>query len=383
MRFHVVALPHVVTSKDFLSCAYTQKVFNFCKMMKSLGHEVFHYGGEGSTPDCKEHIEIVSTEGRQNWFGGTDTTKDFYPIVWDENLPYWKEANANAIEEIRKRIEPKDFICVIAGVCQKPIADCFPEHMTVEFGIGYEGTFSKYRVFESYAHMHYIYGKDGVKDGRYYDTVIPNYFDEKDFYVSENKLDEKFEEYFLFIGRLVGRKGIRIAAQVSEKMGVKLKVAGQGIIKSEPRIIVSQEVELKGNVEYVGTVGVKERAKLMAHARLVFVETQYIGPFEGVHVEAMLSGTPVLTTDWGVFTETVIHGFNGFRTRSLGETIWAAKECEKLESKVIREHAINRFSLDVVKYRYQDYFKSLLTLWGKGWETEYFDPSDKLMGNFS
>lgn len=379
MRFHVVSLPHTVTSKEFLSCAYTQKVFNFCRMMKSLGHEVFHYGGEGSTPDCTEHVDIITALEQQEYFGKTDTAKDFYPIVWDENLPYWKTCNANAIEEIGKRIQPKDFICVIAGLCQKPIADAFPGEITVEFGIGYRGTFSKYRVFESYAFMHYMYGRDGVEDGRYYDTVIPNYFDEKDFYLAEKK-----EDYFLFIGRLVGRKGINIAAQVCEKLGVKLKVAGQGIVHAEPGRIISSEVDLKGNVEYVGTVGVKERARLMAHAKGVFVETQYIGPFEGVHVEAMLSGTPVLTTDWGVFTETVIPGINGFRTRSLGEAIWAAKECEKLDSKRMRDFAIARFSLDVVKYRYQDYFTQLFNLWEKGWETEEFDPADKLIhGNFS
>jgi len=56
--------------------------------------------------------------------------------------------NNKAIIEIAKRIQEKDFICVIAGNCQKPIADFFPSNMTVEFGIGYTGTFAKYRVFE-------------------------------------------------------------------------------------------------------------------------------------------------------------------------------------------------------------------------------------------
>ena len=43
MRFHVVSLPHTVTAKAFTSCAYTQKVLNFCKMMHSLGHEAVSY----------------------------------------------------------------------------------------------------------------------------------------------------------------------------------------------------------------------------------------------------------------------------------------------------------------------------------------------------
>lgn len=378
MRFHVVGLPHTITSKSFLSCAYTQKILNFIKMMKSLGHEVYHYGGEGAVNDATENIVTITGKQRQQWFGNVDISKDFYPIEWSPTLPYWIISNANAVAEIQERLQPKDFICVIAGDCQKQVADAFPNHMVVEYGVGYEGIFSKYRVFESYAHMHYVYGKKGIIDGNYYDTVIPNYFDPEDFYVSEKK-----EDYFLYIGRLVKRKGIDIAAEVSKKLGMKLKIAGQGMVEYTPGKLVSKESTIEGDIEYVGTVGVQERAKLMSKARLIFVETQYIGPFEGVSIEAMLSGTPVLSTDWGCFAENNIDGVTGYRTRSFGETLWAAKACERLSPRAIRNHALERFSIDVVRHRYQDYFTQLLTLWDKGWYTEEYDPIDKrLIGNF-
>jgi hypothetical protein len=54
--------------------------------------------------------------------------------------------------------------------------------MVVELGIGYEGSFAKYRVFESYAWMHYTYGKiDQSDNGRFFDCVIPNYFNTEEF----------------------------------------------------------------------------------------------------------------------------------------------------------------------------------------------------------
>jgi hypothetical protein len=47
--------------------------------------------------------------------------------------------------------------------------------LAVEFGIGYPGSFAKYRVFESYAWMHTTYGaqRGADIDGVWYDAVIP------------------------------------------------------------------------------------------------------------------------------------------------------------------------------------------------------------------
>ena len=64
-RLHVVGLPHTQTSKEHCACAYTQKVLNFCRMMKSLGHEVFHYGAEGSHVECDEHVQVISLAEQQ------------------------------------------------------------------------------------------------------------------------------------------------------------------------------------------------------------------------------------------------------------------------------------------------------------------------------
>ena len=63
------------------------------------------------------------------------------------------------IKEIKKRIQPKDFICIIGGLAQKPVSDAFPQNIAVEYGIGYSGVFSNYKVFESYAWKHAIYAQ--------------------------------------------------------------------------------------------------------------------------------------------------------------------------------------------------------------------------------
>jgi glycosyltransferase involved in cell wall biosynthesis len=379
MRFHVVNLPHTQTIKEYLPCAYTQKVVNFCRMMHSLGHEVYLYASEDNEAPCTEFITAITKEEQRTQLRANDWKRDFFDIEWDPKLAYWQTMNGRAVKEIGKRIQEKDFICLIGGNCQKPIADAFPKHITVEFGIGYSGVFSPYKVFESYAWMHHVYGLMKEGNGNAYDTVIPNYFDPADFPFSDKK-----ENYFLFIGRLIQRKGPHVAHEVCKRIGAKLILAGQGVQHVDKTRLVAPEVTLLGgDFEHVGTVDVKRRGELMSKARGVFVQTQYIGPFEGVHAEAMMCGTPVITTDWGVFAETVRDGVDGYRTRTLGEAMWAAQNVYTLNYKEIRRSAIARFSLDVVKYRYNDYFYQLLGLWDKGWYTEEYDPHDKRrMGQF-
>ena len=365
MRFHVVGLPHTAATKEYAVCAFTQNVINFCKMMKSLGHEVYHYGGEGSKVDCDEQIDIITAEEREKFWGANNWRQDFFKVDFDLKKPYWKIANERAIAEIGKRIQPRDFICVIGGTCHEPIAKAFVNNMTVEFAIGYFGTFSKYRVFASYALMHYIYGKENKEIGHDFDAVIPHYFDPKDF-----KLHKKKDNYYAFVGRMIPNKGVWTAVAITKAIGAKLKLAGQGVVRQEAGTIQCVDGEIKGDhVQYLGTVGVKDRAKLMGKAKALFVPSKYIEPFGNVVAEAMLCGTPVIATDYGAFTETVEHGVTGFRVRTLGEAIEATKLLKTLRPAEIRAIALRKFSIEVVKYKYQAYFEQLMELWGEGWNT--------------
>lgn len=371
----MVGLPHTEVTKEFLPCAYSQKCLNFCKMMKSLGHTVYLYaGGEKTDAPVDEFVSCISKTEQEKYFGATDWRKDMFPIEWDERLPYWVTMNTNAITEITKRFQPKDFVCIIGGSCQIPIVQAFNgKALCVEFGVGYKGIVAPFRVFESYAWMHHVYGLQKIENGQSFDCVIPNYFDLTDFPFDPSI---KKEDYFLYIGRMITRKGAFIAVEATGTKGVKLKMAGQGITKIEGNCYTTREFEFSGDhIDYVGTVGVKERFELMSKARAVFVLTQYIGPFEGVQVEANLCGTPVITSDWGCFTENVIDGLNGYRTRTLAEIKWAMDNVGKLDPQKIRDFAVANWSMDRVKMQYQAYFEQLYTLWEKGWNSDYFDPS--------
>lgn len=369
-RFHVVALPHTQTTKEYTACAYTMKVMKFCRMMKSLGHEVYLYASEENEAPCDELITIVTKREQTKWFGEYDFKQQLFNIEWNETLPHWTIPNKRAIKEIRSRAQERDFVCLIGGTCQQQIAEGLPDLMSVEYGIGYYGVFSKFRVFESYAQMHYVQGMQKDDNGHFFDSVIPNYFDPEEFTFREKK-----DDFYLFMGRLIPRKGPEMAVEVTKRIGAKLVLAGQGVKKIEGNKIYGEEgMIIEGeHIKHMGHANIAQRAELMSRAKAVFVCTYYLEPFGGVSIEPMFCGTPVITTDWGAFPENIIHGSVGYRARTLGEAVWAAQNLGKLKSPAkIREYAMKNFSLERVKYLYQAYFEQLYTLWDEnGWYSDW------------
>ena len=336
-------------------------------MMQAQGCKVILYGPDQINCSPDEHVVITTEADRKRWGfePGFDTVNA--PFLWDASQPYWFEANTRAIDALRERVQPRDYLCLIAGWCQQPIAHAiagpnYNNPITVEFGVGYEGVFTQFCAWESYAWMHHVYGLQRVVNGRAYDQVIPNFFDANQFSVPKRPK----EDYLLFIGRLVSRKGPHIALDIAKRVGMPLLVAGYGVTHSAEGLIEYPEGSLEGDVTYVGVADFKMRNELMGNAAAVIVPTLYIEPFGGVAVEAMLAGAPVIASDWGSFTEIVTPDV-GRRFRTLAQGAQAVKEVRSLDRKKIRKAALRRYSLEAVGPQFQRWFDQLDGLWGKGW----------------
>jgi glycosyltransferase involved in cell wall biosynthesis len=221
--------------------------------------------------------------------------------------------------------------------------------------------FAKFRIFESYSTMHAYLGRDAIRFMRndmWYDVVIPIPYDLDDFQFQPDK-----DEYFLFVGRVNAGKGIHIALQIAEDR--RLIVAGPGEIgDNKPRTSrpISEYVEL------VGVVGAEERNCLLAKAKAVLAPSCFLEPFCSVNIEAMLCGTPVISTDWGAFAEYNLHGITGFRCRTFEQFTWSARNVDIIDPHACREWAERNFSLAKVGDMYEEYFASIHAIFrGDGW----------------
>ena len=356
LRFHLLGLAHLATHKQNSACAYTQKIVKLARMLRSYGHSVYFYGIEGSDVECEEMISVLSQDTLNETYGEYDPTKEFFKH--DPRDLAHRTFNQNAVQTILERKEDQDILLCPMGNYQKPIADAVGM-LTVESGIGYTGVFSAYRIFESYAWMHYIYGLLKQDDGGWYDAVIPNYFDPKDFEYTEKK-----EDYLLYFGRIIWRKGVQVTSDVAKATGNQLLVVGQGSLDNpQERLTLGSEKHIK----YLPAVGPEERTCLMGKAKAVLMPTFYLEPFGGVNVEAQLCGTPVITSDWGAFPETVLHGVTGYRCRVFEEFCWAVNNIHRLRPRDCREWAEKNYSIERVGRMYEEYFQRIHRLFDQGW----------------
>jgi len=351
--YHVLGLPHTVSSTKFNACAYTQKVVKFGKMMTERGHTVIHYGHEDSDLQCSEHVTVLTNDDFKISYGSHDWRKTFFKF--DTNDHAYRKFYDNAIREISKRKRSNEFILPFWGSGVRPICDAHQDLICVEPGIGYAGGhWARWKVWESYAIYHAYCGLKNVGQCNqdWYDVIIPNYFDKNDFEFNDKKGD-----YFLYLGRVYDGKGVNVAIQATEKAGVKLVIAGQK----------EDGYNLPDHVEYIGYADMEKRKKLMSNAIASFLPSMYVEPFGGVQIENLLSGTPTITTDWGSFAENNLHGITGYRCRTMGDFVDAIKNIDKIKPADCRKFGEN-FTLEKVAPMYEKFFEDVLDVYnGKGW----------------
>ena len=159
---------------------------------------------------------------------------------------------------------------------------------------------------------------------------------------SEYAYSETKDDYVLFISSMdwCVEKGIDVAIALSKKIGFRLVVAGAA--RTPEALAAAAAICEEGGVEYLGDVQGNEKAELFAGARALLHPSRYFEACPLSIMEALMSGTPVITTPWGA-SEELMSPELGFLCRTEEDYVDAFARLGEIEPRVCRERALTDF----------------------------------------
>jgi glycosyltransferase involved in cell wall biosynthesis len=126
-------------------------------------------------------------------------------------------------------------------------------------------------------------------------------------------LQERKQDYVLWVGRITPEKGPQRAIAAARMAGVPLVIAG--VIQPGQQAFFEREIapHIDGSqVRFLGEVGGTAKRSVFADARALLMPIRWNEPFGMVMVEALACGTPVISFAEGAANELVVSGQTGF-----------------------------------------------------------------------
>jgi glycosyltransferase involved in cell wall biosynthesis len=349
-RLHLIGIFHTQHTAAYSHCAFTGKALRFPKMMQGQGYTVIEYSNAGSESSANEHVTMLDAAEFAALF--QRSTTDFHGNDATIGSDAHQLFEQRLIPALRERLQPQDIICHPFGHAHQQLMAEFPNHQHVETGIGYPTLMpNSFRIFESYAWMHYHQGKES-RNGKNYEWVVPNYYDLQDWEPSYER-----GQYLAFLGRITPLKGIDTIKAIADYSPWPIVLHGQG----------DPSPWAHPNIEYRGPITGAARSEFLRNARALLAPSVFTEPFCGMAAEAMLCGTPVVAVDYGAMTETITEGVSGYRCHTLQDWIDGIHAVGDLDRRVIADTARAKWSLDTCGARYDKIFCQLNDLYRKGW----------------
>jgi glycosyltransferase involved in cell wall biosynthesis len=167
--------------------------------------------------------------------------------------------------------------------------------------------------------------------------VVLNGIDPADFIFSAVKAD-----YLLFMGAMNKAidKGLDLALSLSRRKGFRLIVAGTGL--NYETIHFVSEICAAAGAEYLGDVRGPRKAELLARARAVLFPSRLHEGCPLVILEAMMSGTPVVSSRSGGAVEIVTQD-TGFLCDSDEDWCAAIDQLSDISPELCRQVALQNY----------------------------------------
>ncbi|HEX6650015.1 MAG TPA: glycosyltransferase [Pyrinomonadaceae bacterium] len=185
------------------------------------------------------------------------------------------------------------------------------------------------------------------------DRFVWNGIDPADFIYSETK-----DNYFLFVvsgdvHKARTRKGMDIAFWIAQQTGIKLVVAGG---TDYPEDLEEFSELCKANdADFMGLIHGELKAETFAAAKALLFPTQMNEAFGLPIAEALMSGTPVIASNFGAMSE-LLDPLGGFVCADEAEYMSAGENIARIKPADCRRLALERFHyLDMTRNYVKEY----------------------------
>jgi len=396
--FHIPGVPHTRPTPAFSHCAFTTKTRLLPRLLKLAYPDckVHYYGIENDIVEGADmYTPIMSEWEWGKCFGAHhENPRAFVGDLAGTDHPGYRIFNDRLGNCWSAWLDKGDVVCFPFGHAHSQAWSKVTrtDVIGVETGIGYPHPFLKNRIYESYAWLHYVAGKergyklghqDGFKamsgrdgdfghitpcEGSDYHFVAPHYYDRAEWW--RERGEHRTSDDIVYMGRLSVDKGLDVIRAIADAMPDRHFVMyGQG----DPSRWEGR------NLRYGGVLTGTARRDVLMEAKLVLCPSRYIEPFCQTHVEALLCGTPVVASHFGVFAEHARnHHITGLYTaRTLDEWVreidsssvaWNTEYTENIE-----QNAAHVFSLEAVAPLYRYAIDTMLqVLEPHGWFGSHF-----------
>lgn len=172
-------------------------------------------------------------------------------------------------------------------------------------------------------------------------------------------------DYLAYLGRFSPFKGAAGAIEVAKRTGKKLIMAAK--INAYEREYFERELKplIDGKqIVYLGEVNHKAKVDLLKNARAVLLPINWAEPFGLVNIEAMICGTPVLTTPMGSTPELIVDGKNGFLCKDLDEMCERVGQIDSIDRHFCHDYVKKHFSAERMARQYLALYQKVAGMTG-------------------
>jgi glycosyltransferase involved in cell wall biosynthesis len=172
------------------------------------------------------------------------------------------------------------------------------------------------------------------------------------------------EDRLIIVARMVPRKGVAEAIRIARHAGKPLLVIAPVMhnLAESPvyfRDVVAPLIDGK-EVRYIPALSNDLALREVGRSRAFLFPLQWEEPFGLAVLEAMATGTPVITYRRGGMLELVEDGVTGFLVDNEDEMLAAIREVGKIDRQRCRERTLARFSVERMVKAYEQFYYEIL-----------------------